>query len=285
MSSPECGITLVVLGYSGLDDFDVIPTMTTLLPDLHRLIWIAHADERTTRATYAASPIPDALCQAIAVHHTPVELLRGRTQRIVEHLFRTPTTRPSAHTTPVQLGDYLTLSPGQQAFVLARLSEHLGMLKKARRYYRQGLAAFTADGNRTETARVTRIVANVEFQLGNTRTALELNQRAVAMHQCLSIPQQLALDLTDRSRMLTRVGDTTGALHAAKRARRLSIGDTSAHIPALLREAQVNRGLGRIARAVTLVSSALHHARMGRKRDLAGRCLTELSQSASNHRR
>jgi hypothetical protein len=82
------GKVLIVLGYSGLDDFDVIPSLRHALTGSAGLIWIRHRDTADVepRSSVLADLLPMPLFQL--THVIPVRLALGRTDDVLANLFR-----------------------------------------------------------------------------------------------------------------------------------------------------------------------------------------------------
>ncbi len=74
---------LLVLGYSGLDDFDVLPSLKAHADDLKGVIWIAHRNQPAARSRSNLS-IPKALRLALKRASVPTVVIKGRTHEIVK---------------------------------------------------------------------------------------------------------------------------------------------------------------------------------------------------------
>lgn len=148
---------LVVLGYSGLDDFDVIPTLTRLAEErsIGAVIWISHRESGRIRVSSLSNRggllkcVPGPLLHAAAAARIPVCVVQGNTQTIVSHLFGFRFQDSAGAPNPDGGGKhfdgrffqchmpYAKLTKTHRLFTLGRLSESAGDYFRADKLYRR----------------------------------------------------------------------------------------------------------------------------------------------------
>jgi tetratricopeptide (TPR) repeat protein len=148
------GRTLVVLGYSGLDDFDIIPSLERAIRKgiLRRILWIFHdASGRINLHRWSANlrlntKLPGALGQAIQESRATAYVAQGKTSTVVQSLFRHPLPNAIIPMIPrfnsdalAKLEPYKDMSTSERRFAAGRLCESVGDFSHADTFYRQAI--------------------------------------------------------------------------------------------------------------------------------------------------
>ncbi len=290
---------LLVLGYSGLDDFDVLPTLSAHADDLKGVIWIAHCNRSATISRSNLS-IPKTFRLALERASIPMIVIKGRTAEIVElpkmdlsNHIRT-TFKPIEDIFPwlcridapereLLIGMIFeaaneprrALTSYRNAVHLSLQCRSLGLLSVARRKtanilaaqseYRKALttikAAIRADrsGDQNALADDYSQASDVYWRQGNYDTALKFATDAHRIHRRLRSTAGEANDLTRVANVYWMKGALTDAARKARAAIRLN--------RRLNRKLEVARGLitlGSILRSKASYDealTALHEAR------------------------
>jgi hypothetical protein len=132
--------TLVVLGYSGCDDFDVVPSLASVIHRCRHVVWVAHS-ETPLRVDRSVDRIPADLAAAAATSNVPVTTLYGRTDDALAALFGPafgglPLPSTLGNVTPSPLVR-LVFDSGKKALVLGRVHHHRRDYIQAERCYRR----------------------------------------------------------------------------------------------------------------------------------------------------
>jgi tetratricopeptide (TPR) repeat protein len=125
---------LCVLGYSGTDDFDVIPSLASLLPDSANLIWIRHEDHSPEVLDITQAKARDAIPPPLrsSASRLGACCVHGRTDEAIELLFGysrvVSAVRPPANFEErlAAIPTYRCLTPIQKKIVVGRIAERAG---------------------------------------------------------------------------------------------------------------------------------------------------------------
>jgi len=283
---------LLVLGYSGLDDFDVLPTLSAHAGDLKGVIWIAHRNQPAALSRSNLS-IPKALRLALKRASVPMFVIKGCTHEIVQlpkmdlpNQLRT-TSKPIKDIFPwlcqidrpereLLIGMIFeaandprhALISYQNAVQLSLRGRSYGLLSIARRRvanvlasqseYRKAFAAIKvsikADRSRDQNALADdySLASDIYWRRGRYDVALKFATDAYRIHRRLPSAEGAANDLT----RMANVHWMKGALNDAARLERAAIRTNRR----LNRKLEVARGLitlGSILRSKARYDEAL----------------------------
>jgi tetratricopeptide (TPR) repeat protein len=142
------GKLLVVIGYSGTDDFDVLPTLASVGRRVSGILWVVHASGHLRCRRLGTKNLSAAFPESLRalVTRVPAWLATGQTDAILAALFPTlaPDFVPEREPTEDWLGIdslpfYQGLSRGQRAMIWGRLAELAGKTIDAERRYRYAI--------------------------------------------------------------------------------------------------------------------------------------------------
>lgn len=111
---------LVVLGYSGLDDFDVLPTLWSIHSD-RRILWVSHDSKRTVPQA-RIEMVEDAQSQAEPAATPKVDRVGGNLLRFIKYQTRHPSQLIRIHVHTGQLIEWLS----QQYFRQSKSEKDIG---------------------------------------------------------------------------------------------------------------------------------------------------------------
>lgn len=275
--------TLVIVGYSGLDDFDVIPSLCEALRQVKRLIWISHNNMTACSVVGPEGIVPGLLLRAARLHQIPVIVVSGDTKLIIKLMFTLPNNLPDPRLLPnsgVPLG--LTALPDHDAektFFIGRLFEDSGRIQQAEHFYDRAASIFMLNGQPEQGAAALRLAGKMSYLQGNHRGALSLIRRALRLHKSVGNKREIAADLILRSKIFSNTSRYQQALPDSQKAATLytNVKDKRGVVVALMRESEIRRHLGQYRRSVTLTRRALRISRQRRLRTEMGMCLSILT--------
>lgn len=140
------GRLLVVIGYSGTDDFDVVPTLARVGHHAAGVVWISHDPGPSKCRLLRSSRLPTEFPEALTALTTriPVWFVRGQTAVVLSALF--PGFAPPAGGSTVvvstswrgvgSLPRYERLSRSHKVLVRARLAELAGRTTQAQNWFK-----------------------------------------------------------------------------------------------------------------------------------------------------
>ncbi|MFX1254074.1 MAG: tetratricopeptide repeat protein [Promethearchaeota archaeon] len=215
---------VVVLGYSGLDDFDILPTLWTI-PTSQRLLWISHDSElsppraRIEMVQISDTPL-DSYSDRIGQNLLQFALYRTRqfdnlvritvnTSQLITWLWKKYLSSPifdsSFSPCPdvvISLPDQLMLSPGEQWFLTGKIFDDRHQFLQGLRAYQTTLKLDQAIDNRDNKIRQGVCLSNIGgilYSLGQLDSALKHFQQA------LEIDEELG-NLEGKSTILINIG-------------------------------------------------------------------------------
>lgn len=280
---------LVVMGYSGSDTFDVIPSLERCLPQARAIIWCAHMNR--TRLTYRRRSRHDSSRKRQSLKapflpiSTPVGLpvwrVNGSTARAAEALFLGPSFNPMLKSDHLpaptmkhltHLPPYLSLSSAARLKAAGRLLQLDGNVAAARRAFTAAIRlarhAHPHD-NRTIVYSYSRLGAlaltegNPALALREFRRGLELARRIRYWHQVHAITSNIGNVYLQRGELTKASNAYRYALSGHRRFRY-----ASGIAIALNNLGLIARKRGRLNLARSLVREALEVDR--KARDLQG---------------
>lgn len=249
------GKTLVVLGYSGLDDFDIVPALAAVAPRVKQVVWISHSARKSQVLQGRTTHVPALLADVLYKRGMSATVIEGSTADIVAQLIKPAFAYPAISAPPVKLLDYLPVTDtATKTYLVGRLFHIAASYKQALRAYQRCLAKVGRKG--AERATLLEWASDAHFELGRTAKALSLNRKSIALEPNQSPAK--ASRLVDRARMLTRAGDEAGALALCQRVRRnwSRSMSSSVVVAAMMREVDLLHRRGKRRQALTIALSA-----------------------------
>jgi tetratricopeptide (TPR) repeat protein len=136
---------LLVVGYSGLDDFDVLPSLCSHAEDIRGLIWIAHQQSEPNLAK-RQTRIPKNLQLALRRLSVPCVVINGRTHKILNTQHMPPTT--NIQTDVRRIGEVFpwmrTIESPERHLFIGMIFEGANEHRRALRSYRNAVRAALA---------------------------------------------------------------------------------------------------------------------------------------------
>lgn len=238
------GRVLCVLGYSGGDDFDVVPTLAPLLTQATGLLWIRHeaGRPRVLHDRAARRFLPDALRRAAV--GGPCVVVRGDTAEIVRVLFDvtlSPVTRSPADVAGIlaTIAPYARMRHPQRALIAARVAEEALDLAAAQRRYEIAATAAGRSRDRATQAFARFRLGHLGRVRGDGAGALRDLHHAERLYRRLRDRRAYAQVLNSIGNVSLERGDLDAALHAYRRA--LRSARASGHVKL---EATVGNNIG-----------------------------------------
>lgn len=266
---------LIVLGYSGLDDFDVIPTVIPLLPLTRGLILISHHhidNIRVIRVDKSATgvPLPPGFVPALA-SGVPIWVVCGRTDAIIRSAFSYNV--PAAEAVPdfteyrlMTLPTYKQLPKAERRRIVARLFEVAGDLGKAEREYQLAIQQLSHLPHlRTALAYCYNRLGAIQWRRGFYRAALVSTRWAEVLNRRLRNRGGVAAALNNRGYAFMSMGDLAHAKRCFKHSYDLhkELGDRAAMARNLAnigivarRQGDIDAAYHQFRRALALSSNA-----------------------------
>lgn len=140
----SAGKFLIVLGYSGLDDFDVVPSLRRMLRRLKGILWILHSNE-SRPVIPPDGRVPEilrSLREEAGRYGIPCWVVAGNTRRLLSTVLkRTEHVRPPREIEPftassfLSLPNYSLIGSGERSLVVASIYAAAGLTQEARRYF------------------------------------------------------------------------------------------------------------------------------------------------------
>ncbi|MFX1537161.1 MAG: tetratricopeptide repeat protein, partial [Promethearchaeota archaeon] len=216
---------VVVLGYSGLDDFDILPTMWAI-PSPKRILWISHdsarpptqarievVQTRNSPITPQSSSNSDRVGQNLlkfAQYQTrqPTQLFRIRvhTGQLLEWLWHryVPLHQPIVSTTPCpndifSLPVQLKLSNSEKWFITGQIFINRYLPSQALQAYQNALALAQAEKNQNRQEMCLNNIGNLLVDQNQQKEAFRMYQQA------LNIAEQMN-DLRGKATTLNNMG-------------------------------------------------------------------------------
>ncbi len=182
------GRTLCILGYSGSDDFDIIPSLGRAAPTIANVLWIHHGRGRTrvhSNTTGAAQTLlPGTL--ASAVWGGRVIVIEGETLRIINSLFGVPPApRPATalqHPPPgarfETLPPYVNMTAAKKLTIRGQIEEEASEPSRAKRSYERAILETRRHPDPSSKVFALVRLAHLARVGGSLRTATQLLRRA-----------------------------------------------------------------------------------------------------------
>lgn len=205
------GRVLVVLGYSGTDDFDVIPSLARAMAQCRGLIFIRHAKTgilryRSLGADPPSFPIPHALAEAASRHSVPTFVVTGPADLAVRHLFPAsrglpapPPASPFTASSLMSIPLYRSISTPERRRIAARLFELSGELTLAAREYRGAIRAARRSRPRdlASIAYSYNRLGYIAWTRGNNTSARKYFRASLALHRRIGSGRGIAAVLNN----------------------------------------------------------------------------------------
>lgn len=279
------GRTLVVMGYSGLDDFDVVPSLVSAISGCQRILWVSHAENRQPKRIEPRSVVPAALVEAAAKNGVAFDVIRGRTEAIARRFFpqfsQAIPTGGRIHDAVLEL----SLPHDWRAFIVGRLLQHTGRYRMAARRYGRAASLTRITGDRRCRAEALEWKASALFEVGDTDNAAKTNVAAMKSWRAIGDFAGHAATVLDRARILLRKNRVRDAAAACLAAKALARNRLDIRVEALLQEADCRRTLGEIPKAVVALRQALRLSRILRNRQRQASALNKLAQAEKENGR
>lgn len=197
------GRTLILLGYSGLDDFDVAPALYECLRSARALIYIYHdsaAKLECFRLTKKRKTrfLPDSLVGVVHDLRIPVWVIRGTTALIAEEIWGVPAHAPAIPAVPVdtllmRIRPYDDLDSIERARVLATMLEAAGRLDDATSLYRSCVRSLKPTGSRAALwAKCQNNLGDIARQQARYEDAAAYLKPAIKVYKRLAMMPELA---------------------------------------------------------------------------------------------
>jgi len=197
------GRLLIILGYSGLDDFDIVPTLERILKKggLSGLVWIFHDTsgkiriQRWLAQGSSSVGLPKELTAAIHTSGMKAYVVRGNTAAIISCLFPALLPASAVGRLAVRFNPnfvmtrkpYRAISTSDRRFAAGRLCEAAGNFHRADALYRQAIK----NSGSCVTRAARRVKGLALARRGYIRWLRGDNRRALTyLHQALALTKQ-----------------------------------------------------------------------------------------------
>ena len=216
---------LVVLWYSGLEDFDVMPTLWTI-PSPMRILWVSHMNQPPTdvqievikvRSSHRAqySPVPgDRIGQNLLTFgqyqtRQPAQLIRimVHTKQLLAWMWNRYVRRPrpaidsfSCPEAEIAIHDFLTLAESGQWVLTGQIFADRNLLSQGLQAYQTALTLAQDEENKHRQGTCLNNIGNLLHDQGRVDEALAHYQQA------LQIAEQLG-DLRGKATCLNNIGN------------------------------------------------------------------------------
>ncbi len=182
------GRTICVVGYSGSDDFDVLPSLARAANMVAGIVWIRHGRGRT-RVQLAATGIPTTRLPGVlktASWGGRTIVIEGSTLGIIRSLFGAAATAPPATvlrpSTPLvrfeTLPPYVTMTSARKLTIRGQLEETAGVLRAAERTYTRATLAAKRERDARSKAFALARLGHLARLRGSLRKAATFVRRA-----------------------------------------------------------------------------------------------------------
>ena len=263
---------LVIVGYSGLDDFDVLPTLAAHADALKGVIWIAHRNQPAVRSRSTIS-IPTIFRVALKRASVPTVVIKGRTKEIVQLPQMTPRTRFRITSKPIEdIFPWLCrVDAPERELLVGMILEAGNEPKRALISFRKAAQLALRCGSFGLLSIARRKIANIFAGQSLYRKALATVKEGIKEDRSRD-PRALADDYSLASDIYWRQGQYQAALKFANFARPIHRRLRSAEGEAsdLTRIANVNWMKGALDDAARLTRAAIRlNRRLNRKLEVA----------------
>ncbi|MBD3353028.1 MAG: tetratricopeptide repeat protein [Candidatus Lokiarchaeota archaeon] len=222
--------TLVVMGYSGGDVFDIIPALMHT-KDLKRVVWIEHTAapggtitsyKITASDTQQDSPLDQLLQQLNRGTGVEVIKMRGNTSHICAGQTHKPNARAMEERIEPPLEWIVThfeqVSDGLKEHLAARIYDNYDVPNKALTHYQQSYDRYEEIDNDRGMAAALGNMGLIYRQTGEPKKAREHHQRAYEIHKQLKNLSGMADDLGNVGIIYMQTGVPKKALEHHQRA-------------------------------------------------------------------
>jgi tetratricopeptide (TPR) repeat protein len=273
--------TLIVLGYSGLDEFDIVPSLAGSIHELAALYWISHESGGSPKVVRSPNSIPQVIRQAAASAHVPIYVIHGDTSLAFQRMFPKYKTHQHTPSKPTQRIAMVSekASKAEALLAVARAAETASRQDEAQRVYAQVATIYRRKRLWTQYGDTLRRRARLLHVLGDHRRAERQMRLALHVHQKHRNRHGIAADLIQRAILLRDRGELHGGLRDCQYARKLyrSLGESDGVTRSMMEEATIRSLLGQVDRAIPLTEQALRYCNRKRRREDAGMCYTKLA--------
>lgn len=291
------GRTLVVVGYSGLDDFDVVPALERAIRKhcIAGMVWIFHDNVANIAlrswVTSGRYKLPGILTPVIRASGTKAYVIAGKTVEVISALFshwsgsRNPATAiPDFDPkTVMRHQPYKNLSLAARRFTAGRLCESAGDFSHADLLYRKCLAAAGFNGHDSLRIRGSALARRgyIAWVRGDNRRALRLLNAALDLMKRSHICESIASVTNQIGFVHMSRGELDQALTQYKEALRFfrKLKNRASIAKALTNIGIIHRRRGEFRKAESLFKRALATSTAIRDRDGMARDLGNLANA------
>ncbi|MFX0064969.1 MAG: tetratricopeptide repeat protein [Candidatus Hermodarchaeota archaeon] len=207
-----CGRTLVIMGYSGGDDFDIIPTLLQM-DELKRVIWITHVPKEEGIRSCQIRPNLDLNDQELTQLGKEDQILYrlsllGEIEVIKIFAHTSLLVSPQISSQPV--AEFQTLSPfdwmtqhipapevGEKEFFTGRIFLEYAYYRDALYYLQKSYRLCRKHGNVEIQARAAGNLGLAFMDTRKPKKALQYHQEAYQLHERLKDPESMVRDLNN----------------------------------------------------------------------------------------
>jgi len=278
---------LVTLGYSGLDDFDIIPSLVRLLPQTRGLVFVSHREcgnvyiKRVDRSSADLS-LPRELSPALDCG-VPIWVIYGPTAAVVRAVFGDCTSAigPALGVTTnlfMNIPTYKQLPRAERRRVVARLLEESGELDRALREYRVAIKRLSRLPHlRSALAYCYNRFGAIQWRRGSYSSAILSMRRAETLNRNLRNEKGIASVRNNLGYVFMSMGDFTTAKKYFQQSYKLhmKLSDRAAMARNL-------RNLGIVARRHGRIDDAYRQFRRSLALSTGARDLEGISQDLGN---
>lgn len=271
---------VVVIGYSGLDDFDVVPSLAESIKSAKCLIWISHSNASPSVEQGVTSEIPKIISESLNDSGVKVYVVRGDTAKALRTIFG------YSHRAKIQIKEFnsekifndIDLSAGDKAFIVARLFQSVNEYQYAIKCYQKAVKCFIRNKRPLDAALAMEFGSNAYLQLGRTGMAFRKNKQAVSLYRKLKNKARLAVALVDQAEIHLRIGDTSTALSCCNKAKKIfdsGVGEKTDLISLIYLESKLKKLKGDVDGAIKDASRAVTVSRRSkyRRKEAEGKML------------
>ncbi|MFX0063989.1 MAG: tetratricopeptide repeat protein [Candidatus Hermodarchaeota archaeon] len=282
--------TLIVMGYSGGDDFDIIPSLLQM-KGLRRLIWISHSNQADqivkvyrdiihpdlNFSELATLSEDDKILHTLAVSGT-VEVIKiiAHTTKLIAELMKTPFEKPD---TKIKHDIYEWLmenfprpDKGKVEYFTARLFYTCGLYTDSLRFFQKAYEIYKQLENSKEMARQLGNIGLIYRHRGESRNALDYFRKAYEIYKTFKDLKGMARQESNIGILYMQTGDPHKALdyfqysyeNSQKSKNPQGIADALGNIGIIYRE------VGELEKALEYFQQAINiHEQLGNLRGMA----------------
>ncbi len=235
LSALLAGRWLCVIGYSGSDDLDVLPSLRRAVLSAKGILWVRHTSGKGMKVTFGATPegktlLPPQLHEAADI--IPCAIIEGPTEAIMSKLTGLKPDRDAAITPSVSrqeivrkvlsLAPYIDLTPAQRKQLVARTVEIAEDRGSAYKLYAEAAALAAKSGEHDTRAYALGRLGHLERLRGEMPLALRHLKEARRIYSRIHRQERVAFVMTSIGNVYLNQGKLGLALKEYQSAYRLN---------------------------------------------------------------